>query len=108
MDVSEMASLLVNELKATAEELTKARGIKGWGALIPAVIFRVEQIREAGAPLSGSEKKAVAVLTLNRLINLPIVPEFVEEKIFQWAVDWFVEFFNRSYGKKWEGLKLPF
>lgn len=108
MDVSEMASMLYNELKATAEEALKARGVKGWGSLVPAVIVRVEQIREAGAPLSGPEKKAVAATVLNRLVNLPIVPEFVEQKIFEAAVDWFVEFFNRSYGHKWEGIKLPF
>jgi len=108
MDIHEIASMLVNELKATVEEVVKAHGIRGWGQLIPTVVMRVEAVREAGQGLSGPDKKQVAVTVLNQLINLPIVPEFVEEKIFSLAVDWFVHFFNRSHGHTWAGVKLPF
>lgn len=100
-DLQAITAKIYDEMRELSLQVGKARGLAGLGYLIPAVISRVEEVQSVTAALTGDQKKEVAGRVLNLLINLPIIPEWIEAKIFGLAVDWFVEFFNRSFSKTW-------
>jgi hypothetical protein len=51
-------------------------------------------------PKSGEEKKAFVVNALNTLIDIPFVPEFLEAKLLDAAIDGLVYVFNTYIWKK--------
>ena len=52
--------------------------------------------REFGAG-EGVSKKEKVVNTVNALVDIPVIPEFIEEKVFSLVVDLVVYLFNK-YG----------
>jgi len=110
MDTDKIAKEIYTEIKEVVEAVSKAQGLKGFGLVIPLVLARVEAARGNVSALTGEEKKDVAVKVLNKFIDLPVLPEFIEAKVIGMAVDWFVSFFNRNYGKGWlsylQGINL--
>lgn len=108
-DPQELSGKIFSEIKDLASNIGKAQGLKGYGLLVPVVLARVEEIRNDTHPLTGEQKKEVASRVLNLLINLPVLPEFIEAKIFSMAIDWFVAFFNRAFGQNWlQSVKAVF
>jgi hypothetical protein len=101
MDTNKIAEMIYVEVKEVVEAISKAQGLRGFGLVIPLVLTRVEEARGNVSALTGEEKKEVAVKVLNKFINLPVLPEFIEAKVIGMAVDWFVGFFNRSFGSGW-------
>lgn len=56
--------------------------------------------RELGIE-TGREKRDFAVRTINSVVNIPWLPEWVEEIVFGWMIDLVVYLFNRWWGHKW-------
>ena len=55
------------------------------------------------AKITGT--KVLAVKVLNRLIDVPALPEWAEEKLLGLLVDQVVEAFNQTLGKVWKTNK---
>ena len=51
--------------------------------------------------MTGEEKKTLVVKILNKLIDIPVVWEALEEDLIEFAVDSLVESFNKIFGKNW-------
>ena len=68
--------------------------------LVADVVHKVEELA-ANIKLAGADKKALAVKVINLLVDIPYVPESLEEIIFSYAVDAIVAAFNRKLGKGW-------
>lgn len=102
-DLEKMAETIYADLKATVEAVAKAHGLRGFGLVIPMVLTSVESLARGitNGALTGDQKKDIAVRVLNRFIDLPVLPEWAEAKVIALAVDWFVGFFNRSFGRGW-------
>jgi len=45
-------------------------------------------------PVSGDIKKQKVIEIINKLVDIPVVPEFLEEKIFSIVIDLIVYIFN--------------
>ncbi|MCI0597338.1 MAG: hypothetical protein L0Z48_12480 [candidate division Zixibacteria bacterium] len=101
MDTNKIAEEIYANLEEVVKAVTAAQGLKGFGLVIPLVLTKVEEARGSVSFLSSEEKKDVAVKVLNKFINLPVLPEWAEAKVIGLAVDWFVNFFNRSFGHGW-------
>jgi len=101
VDTNKVAEMIYNELREVVEAISKAQGLKGFGLVIPMVLARVEEARGNVSALTAEEKKDVAVKVLNKFINLPVLPEWAEAKVISLAIEWFVGFFNRSFGHGW-------
>jgi hypothetical protein len=101
MDTNKIAEMIYNELKEVVTAISEAKGLAGFGQVIPMVLTRVEGARGSVSALTGEEKKDVAVKVLNKFINLPVLPEWAEAKVISLAVEWFINFFNRSFGHAW-------
>lgn len=101
MDTNKIAEMLYTELREVVTAISEAKGLAGFGLVIPMVLARVEEARGSVSALTGEEKKDVAVKVLNKFINLPVLPEWAEAKVIGLAVEWFINFFNRSFGQGW-------
>ena len=65
------------------------------------VVEVVQQAEETFlTPKSGEEKKKFVVGTLNAFIDIPMIPEFIEAKLLDAAVELAVYIFNRYIWKK--------
>ncbi|MEE9126107.1 MAG: hypothetical protein V3U11_03115 [Planctomycetota bacterium] len=69
----------------------------------------IQVIKEAQAikTLSGEDKLDYAVRRLNKLIDIPLLPEYIEEMIFKTAITAVVELAKSLWGDKdwFEGLQ---
>ena len=72
--------------------------LKKWFDKIREIIIGVEQ---GGADKSGDDKKVIAVSLINSLVDVPFIPEFIEERIISLIVDYTVYMFNTYMGKSW-------
>ena len=75
-------------------------GAKSGLVLITHVVSHVEAIGE-DLKLAGAQKKELAVAVLNRLIDLPLLPENMEAVIIGFAIDAIVTGFNVKFGNAW-------
>lgn len=71
---------------------------KKWYESLVEFVLKAEQ--EFTAPKSGEEKKAFVVNAINALIDIPIIPEFIEAKLLDAAIDLAVYVFNTYIWKK--------
>ena len=71
---------------------------KKWFDGIKGILIKVEQ-ELVGQP--GSAKRDTAIKLINNLVDIPLIPEFVEEKIIGLLVDFAIDMFNTYLGKDW-------
>lgn len=95
MDYKAKADELINSSKELAEDI-KEGGIKYIPNAIKSVEF--EAIKEG---FKGSDKKQLAIAIINKLVNIPVIPEWLEEKIIGFAIDAIIVTLNKFFGKKW-------
>jgi len=95
IDYEAKADELIKSSKELAEDI-KEGGIKYIPAAIKSVEF--EAIKEG---FNGADKKQLAVSIINKLINIPIMPEWLEEKIIGFAIDAIITTLNKFLGKNW-------
>jgi hypothetical protein len=100
METKELADKVMADLIAIRAELKDFKGpIKDIVRNIPDVVFSVEKLA-ADCQLVGDKKKEVAVLVLNKLIDIPWVPESAEAVLIGFGIDAVVAAFNK-FGKDW-------
>lgn len=59
-----------------------------------AVVLKVEEMAAQLGGMTGAEKKKLACDTINSLIDIPFIPEWMEGTIISWAIDAAVSYFN--------------
>ena len=99
--VDDFILLVKTRFAATYGELVKARGLLAIAKLFGPVIKTVEEVALEGVKLSGAEKKEAAVAILNELIDIPLLPEWIEAKVISLIIDAVVEGFNSIFSKLW-------
>lgn len=67
---------------------------------IKKIIQTISDVEEKYQQLDGKSKKEKAVKLINDFIDIPILPESIEEKFISVIVDIIVEMFNQLLWKK--------
>lgn len=76
-------------------------------SIISAIGIIVSVVEQAGAEfkeLHGEDKMKVAATVLNRIIDIPMIPESVEQWVFESLIQFAVD--NLNYFE-WANIKLP-
>ena len=59
-------------------------------------------IRDVEHKSSGGEgKRKIAVDLINAAVDIPLLPEFIEEKVIGLLVDFAIWFYNEHFGHDW-------
>jgi len=104
MDYDKKAEELVAKLDEVKGKIAGVDSLRAALDIVPDVVALVEA---EASELAGADKKALAVAVLNRLIDIPLLPESVEAVIIGWAIDAAVSALNKLVGKAWlEKLQL--
>lgn len=100
MDYDKKADELLAGMKALKESIVSVHGLKDAAELLPEVIKAVEAA-SADEEIIGADKKKLAVTLLNKLIDIPLLPEALEGMLIGWAIDAIVSALNKLFGKDW-------
>lgn len=100
--IDKLADELIVGLKEAKAEIGAVHNVQDAIKLVPFVVKRVEEI-SGDLKLAGSQKRDLAVAIINKLVDIPWVPEALEGKIIGMAVDAIIAAFNRYLGKSWLG-----
>lgn len=81
----------------------------GWDAgsinskvdILQIVLVEVEKVSKEIGSMSGTEKKELAVEIINSLVDIPVMPEWVEAKVIEYVIDVAISLFNKWFGKLW-------
>jgi hypothetical protein len=126
MEIKELAEKVLADLKDGVEIAEGIKAVKeAWASesnwmkkafkavragvdLISDVVERVETLG-VDLQLAGDKKKELAVEVINRLIDLPYLPEAAEAVVISFAIDMIVAQLNRlaarkGLGKNWLAL----
>lgn len=108
--VDDVVGQVKSSLLAIGAGIEKLRGfnLSAIVALIADVVLRVERIVPEYGRLSSSEKKEAATKVLNELIDIPALPEWLEEKVFGLVIDALVMAMNKWFGKSWGTLPAAY
>lgn len=98
MDYEKKAEELVAKLDEVKGKIQGVGSLKAALDVVPDVVSLVEA---EAADLAGADKKALAVAVLNKLIDIPFIPESVETIIIGWAIDAAVAALNKLVGNDW-------
>lgn len=116
--INELADKLIADIKSAGELVDSIKaakdamaaepniikkvlaGIRAGSALVNAAIEKVELVGE-DLKLAGPQKRELAVAVINKLVDIPYVPENLEAIIIGFAVDNIVNAFNAKFGKGW-------
>lgn len=82
------------------------KSVNGLIDTIQIVLTEVEKLGKAVEGMTGQEKKDLAVEIINKQIDIPFLPEFVEAKLISQVIDIVVGYLNKWFGKAWLG-KAP-
>lgn len=100
MDYDKKADELLEGMKALKGSIVSVHSLKDAAELLPEVIRMVEAAA-ADEEIIGADKKKLAVTLLNKLIDIPMLPEAVEGMLIGWAIDAIVSALNKLFGKDW-------
>jgi len=115
IDVKALVASLKTQLEVTKQKIADNDGwdmgdvVDVFQALVLVMSMVELQASQLGT-MTSDEKKAVAVETLNWLVDVPLVPEWLEAKFFNVAVDLLVIGLNKWVGQDWlakVGIDLP-
>ena len=97
-----LVSELIGELKEKVYEV-KHLDLKRPKELFKAVVIVIRFIESLAKQerIVKTDKKTLALEILNTLIDVPYIPEFLEQSLFSWLIDMCVETLNRTLGKLW-------
>jgi|SRR3972149_8533774 len=75
--------------------------------LLPDILKAVELVAKRFPEFKAEEKKEVAIKLLNDLINLPYIPEWLEDNVIKMCIDVVVHTLNGFFGSNWlDDVKL--
>lgn len=102
MNPDSLVSVLIKELKEKVQEI-KELNLRSPKQLLTAVVIVVRFIESLAKNerIRKEDKKSMALEILNSLIDIPYLPEFLEQSIFSWLIEMCVETLNRTLGKLW-------
>jgi hypothetical protein len=101
---SKLSELIIQDIKNSQTLLQEAKCIKtfqGASDFLHEVVEKVEQYSEKVKKLSSNEKIKTAVEVINFFVDVPYVPEFLEEKIISLLICSLVAFLNKTFGHDW-------
>jgi hypothetical protein len=98
-----------NILEDLKENIELLKAIEKWNLeavklvwdIMLGVIERIEFYSEELEDLNSEEKKDMAAELLNKLIDIPYMPEWLEAKLFDFSIDGAVQILNNLFGHKW-------
>ena len=88
-----------DELKANKD--WSPSGISGQVDILQATLVEIEKTSEAIGVLTGEQKKRLAVLIINKIVDIPVIPEWIEGKIIEYIIDIMIGFFNKHFSHAW-------
>lgn len=99
----ELKQLIVNSIAKVqgVVEPVKAKDYKEAFEIGSMVIKEVEAYSSKVSKLSGEEKRQLAIDVLNTLIDVPVLPEFIEAIAIGKLIDVIVSILNRIFGRQW-------
>lgn len=100
VDIPKLADEVMKTAKSAIDRIKKVHGIDGFISAIPDVVKIVEAFSEKKA-LASADKKALAVEILNRIIDIPLIPESVEGVMISWGIELAISSLNKLIGKDW-------
>ena len=105
LEIKKAADAIEAEVREAKTELKtkKVRGLRSLFEVVRLVVQRIERLAKA-ATLAGPEKRALAVEVLNRLVDIPFLPETTEAWLIGWAIDRAVAEFNKRLGHVWRDV----
>jgi len=95
INYEEKADSIIANSKELLSDI-KEGGVK----YIPIAIKSVE-IEAIKDGFKGDDKKRLAISIINKLINIPVIPEWLEGKIIGFAIDAIITTLNKFFGKDW-------
>lgn len=99
----ELVNLVMEKAGALIVQLKLALQKRDFFSIVAAVMIVVKVVEEVASGfkgLTGADKKKAAIEIINRLIDVPIVPESVEEWVISFLVDKVVGWLNDTIWKK--------
>jgi len=106
MNQSELVDKIIAEVSGviskakTVKKLDKA-SIGYLADVIQETIKQVEVVSSEVKKLSSKQKLQLAIDVLNKIVDIPYVPEFMEERILSIMISVAVEWMNKRFGKNW-------
>ncbi len=100
-DINKLADEIINSGKVVIDAAKGIHGVDGAVKIIPGVIAEVELAAQKTQGMTSAEKKELAVTIINRLIDIPLIPESVEAMLLGYAIDAIVSALNKLVGKDW-------
>ncbi|MDD2773393.1 MAG: hypothetical protein PHP45_06825 [Elusimicrobiales bacterium] len=100
MDYKAKAKELIEKSKAALLELKQIKTLDDAAKVLPDVIKLVEGVG-ADEGLKGADKRELAVAIINELVDVPFLPEKLEEVLIGWGVDTTVHALNKLLGQDW-------
>ena len=100
VDIDKLAEEVLADLADLKAEAKEVKGVKDALKILPAVIKKVEEVA-GGVKLAGEQKKELAVAVINKLVDIPWMPEPAEAFIIGMAIDAAVAALNRLLGTSW-------
>jgi len=98
--IEKLADEITNELLHLKEEVKKVKGVKGVINVLPDVVKAVE-VSASNVKLASDAKRELAIVIINKLIDVPYVPEVGEAVLIGLAIDTLISAFNKLFGKNW-------
>lgn len=105
--VEELVQILIDQLGPEIDQLKRLKlntpissAIALWN-ICKAVVLIIEEFAQSVGGIPGAEKREAAVEFINKHVNIPILPEFIEALVIGKVVDWAVAEFNNLYGRRW-------
>ena len=101
--LEKIAKILIKELEQLRDDIKDFDFPEDLLEVVTEVVASVEYYSNVTEKLDGKEKKKLAIILINILVDVPGLPEFVEEKIIEMIVEWTVSIFNKYFGSDWVG-----
>jgi hypothetical protein len=98
--IEKLAGEIIAGMESIKAEAAKVKGLRDALAILPDIIKKVEEVAKS-ASLAGNEKKALAIAVLNKLIDIPWLPEAAEGMIIGLAIDAIITAVNKWFRKAW-------
>lgn len=100
-DAKSAADKVIEEAKGVFGEIKEMKGAKVSEVIknVPHIVESVERLAKS-VPMTGEQKRDVAVEIINRFIDIPLIPESGEAILIGFVIDAVVAAFNK-YGKDW-------
>ena len=106
--MEELVTSTVEDIKGV-KDYWKEKSVNTLRGIIDLVIYVVKTVEKiaSNGEMQKADKKEFATKVLNKFIDLPYLPEWVEERVYSVVIgimiDTVVTTFNNALGKDWLG-----